>query len=695
MTETTPRRRLLPLLSAHPGGRSAMTCRYRCGDACFHDIPNTSGNDYFGDVVASAVSRRSLLKAGAVIAVTGAATTALGQEPAMAAPGKGGPGNGAPAGAPGLRFDAVAPNTADVLTPPPGYLQDIVLRWGDPLFTDAPAFDPANQSAEAQQRQFGYNCDYLGLLPLKGRQDFLLVANHEYTTEGMMFPGYDPDNPTAEQVATAWAAHGLSIVAVTSGRRGKRSGALDPVVGHRLNRRFHTGTAFELSGPVAGSPVVRTGADPEGRTVLGTLNNCSGGLTQWGTWLTAEENFNQYFAHAASVADPVVKERLRRYGMSGGASERKWERFDDRFDLTKEPNEANRFGWIVEIDPYDPTSTPRKRTALGRFKHEAATTRLTRDGRVAVYMGDDERFDYFYKFVSTGRYRRGDDRRNADLLDNGTLYVARFTGSSPAAEITGDGALPSDGAFDGGGEWIPLVTSTGSEAVSHVPGMSGVEVLTFTRQAGDAVGATKMDRPEDVEPSPRSGVVYLALTNNSNRGVVGQAGADEANPRTKNRHGHVVEVAERRNDAGELAFGWRIFLLCGDPNDPGTYFAGFDKSQVSPISCPDNVTFDKYGNLWISTDGNALGSNDGLFGVAVEGEFRGQVKQFLTVPRGAEACGPWVEDDRVLVCVQHPGETDGAAFETPTSHWPDGGTAIPRPSIAVAWRADGKKIGHA
>ncbi|MFH5824983.1 PhoX family protein [Georgenia sp. AZ-5] len=690
MSQTTPRRSLLPLLTpGHGGNRSAMTCRFRCGDACFHDVPNTSGNEYFGDVAARAFSRRTALKAGAVVAATAAVGTALGQQPAMAAPG-GSAGRGA--GAPGLRFSPVAPNTDDKLTTPAGYLQDVVIRWGDKLFSDAPDFDPARLTVAGQQRQFGYNCDYLGLLPLKGQHEFLLVANHEYTNEELMFAGYDPENPTAEQVEISWAAHGLSVVAVTSGKRGKRSGALDPIVDHRLNRRFHTGSEFELSGPVAGSELVRTTADPAGRTVLGTLNNCSGGLTPYGTWLTAEENFNQYFANGGAVADPVVRERLRRYGMSGGASERKWERFDDRFDLLKEPNEANRFGWIVEIDPYDSTSTPRKRTALGRFKHEAATTRVTADGRLAVYMGDDERYDYFYKFVTRDAVVEGDATHNAGLLDNGTLYVARFTGNSPAAEITGDGTLPADGQFDGAGEWIPLVTSTGTDAISHVPGMSGVEVLTFTRQAGDAVGATKMDRPEDVEPNPVTGLVYLALTNNTRRTVTE---VDEANPRMGNKHGHVMEIAEQGNDAGAASFAWRIFLLAGDPNDPSTYFAGFDKSQVSPISCPDNVAFDKYGNLWISTDGNALGSHDGLFGVAVSGEYRGQVKQFLTVPVDAETCGPWIDDDRVLVCVQHPGEGDGSSFEAPSSHWPDGGSSIPRPAVAVAWRADGKKIGHA
>jgi secreted PhoX family phosphatase len=685
----TSRRSLLPLVAGHGTGRSALTCRYRCGDACFHEVPNTSDNPYFGDVAASAFSRRSVLKAGAVVALAGAATTTLGRQEAVAAPTPGAPGANTDA-AVGLRFTPIAQQTDDGITVPAGYLHDVVLRWGDPLFSDAPAFDAANQTEAAQLRQFGYNNDHVGLLPLNNQDEQVMVVNHEYTSEPMMFPDYDPENPTEEQVRIAWAAHGLTVVGVTGKHRGPRSGAFDAIVDHRLNRRLHARTEFELTGPAAGSELLRTSADETGRLVLGTLNNCAGGLTPWGTWLTAEENFNQYFANAGAVADPVARERLSRYGLPTGASERKWERFDERFDLAKEPNEVNRFGWIVEVDPFDPTSTPRKRTALGRFKHEAATIRIAADGRAVAYMGDDERFDYLYKYVSRDRYVPGDAVHNATLLDNGTLYVARLTGDSPAAEINGTGALPSDGEFDGAGEWIPLVTGN----VSHVPGMTAEEVLIFTRQAGDAVGATKMDRPEDVEPSPRTGTVYVALTNNTRRTA---AQAHEANPRGNNKHGHVLELEEAGADAAAATFAWRILLLCGDPEDPSTYFAGFDKSQVSPISCPDNLAFDDHGNLWISTDGQpgTLGTNDALYGVAVAGKRRGEVRQFLAVPRGGETCGPVVTDKRVLVAVQHPGEIDGASYANPLSNWPDGGTSVPRPSIVVAYRADGKTIGQA
>ncbi|MCQ4200903.1 PhoX family protein [Streptomyces sp. NPDC060311] len=691
-------RKLLPLIGtpsgSHPGGRSAMTCRFRCGDACFHEVPNTSDNEYVGDVIAGALSRRSMMRAAAVVTVAAAGAGAVGvagAPSAQAATAAAGKGHGKPSrdrGARGLRFTPVAPNTDDAVTVPEGYRQDVVIRWGEPILRGAPAFDPERQSAKAQAGQFGYNNDFLALLPLRGEHDRqLLVANHEYTDEVLMFRGYDPENPTREQVEIAWAAHGLSVVAVEEERR---SGRLTPVARHRLNRRVTATTEFRLTGPAAGSDLVKTSADRTGRKVLGTLNNCSGGTTPWGTTLHGEENFNQYFANASSATD-------KRYGIGTGATERKWERFDKRFDVAREPNEVHRFGYVVELDPYDPESTPRKHTALGRFKHEAATVRLTHDGRPVVYTGDDERFDYFYKFVGSKRMRHGNSRwareHNLSLLDEGTLYVAKLSGDSPAIEIDGTGTLPRDGEFDGGGEWIPLVTATEDGAVSHVEGMSAEEVCVFTRLAGDKVGATKMDRPEDIEPSPTTGKVYVALTNNSNRGKSGYAGPDEANPRNSNKHGHVLELTERWNRADATRFGWSLFLVAGDPEDPATYFAGFPKDRVSPISCPDNVAFDDHGNLWISTDGNALGSHDGLFGVATKGDRRGELKQFLTVPTGAETCGPLVQDRRVLVAVQHPGEVDGASVEQPASTWPDGPGKIVRPAVVAVWRADGRDIG--
>ena len=345
----------------------------------------------------------------------------------------------------------------------------------------------------------------------------------------------------------------------------------------------------------------------------------------------------------------------------------------------------------MELDPLDPTSAPRKLSMLGRFKHEGANVTIARNGKAVVYMGDDERGDYMYKFVSREKY---DDsgtgaarKHNLRLLEKGTLFVAKFTG---------DGT--EDGEFDGTGEWIPLTSDT----ESYVDGMSVADVLIDARLAADTVSPTKMDRPEDVEPNPVNGKVYAALTNNSRRGSTHPV--DEANPLAEsqtrpdlgaplvtesgNRNGYVLELTPDNGNHTARTFTWVLMLVCGDPAAQETYFAGYDKSQVSPISCPDNVAFDKEGNLWLATDGNVLGSNDGVFRVPTTGSERGHVKQFLTVPRGAEACGPLLtEDSRSLFfAVQHPGEIDGATFAAPASTWPHSDD-FPRPSVCVAYRA--------
>ncbi|GAA0382180.1 PhoX family protein [Micromonospora gifhornensis] len=599
------RPRPLPLLgTTRHGSRDAMTCLYRCANACDHPVPNTSDNPYFGDLA-----------------------------------------------------------TLDTFVVPNGYDHAVLIRWGDPVVPGAPAFDLRRQTAAAQARQFGYNNDFVGVLPLdKGGRRALLVVNHEYTNEELMFPGFTSQEAlTVEQVKVAMAAHGMSVVEIervagTGQWRVAGSGR------RPYNRRVDAlSSTFELTGPVAGSSLVKTAADPKGRRVVGTLNNCAGGVTPWGTVLSGEENFDQYFV-GGDAAPEADKPQLARYGITTTAryrsGSRRWERVADRFDLARHPNEANRHGWIVEIDPYDPDSRPRKHTALGRFKHEGANVIVARSGHVVVYMGDDERFDYLYKFVSDKKFMTGDSwvarRHNLTLLESGTLYVAQF-GQTSAAEIDGSGALPSDGAFNGDGRWIKLVSGNRS----YVDGMSAAEVLTFTRLAGDRVGATKMDRPEDVEPSPHTGKVYVALTNNTSRGVGSNPKPDEANPRTANRHGRILELVEDRSDHTAETFTWSLPIVCGDPADPSTYFAGYDKTRVSPISCPE----------------------------------RGHLKQFLTVPRGAETCGPFVTGDNrsLFVAVQHPGETTGATVDNPASTWPDGDHA--KPGVVVTWRLDGGPVG--
>ncbi|QIX25377.1 PhoX family phosphatase [Nocardioides sp. JQ2195] len=664
-------RKLLPFVDrAHPGGRSSMTCLYRCGNACAHPVPNESANEHFEEVVARAVSRRSVLRAGAVGAAAAGVLGATGWGAVSPAAASGTARATAPAGGPLSRFSGIAPTaaTTDELVVPSGFTWSPLIAWGDPITRDAPAFDFDNQSVEAQRCQAGYNCDFTALL-LDGRgrgaRSGVLAFNNEYTNDELMFRGVGSSADLSDdQLRIVMAAHGMTIVEVRRERPGTPWRYLQA---GRRNRRLHSETPFVVDGPAAGHAALRTSADPTGKHVLGTLNNCAGGVTPWGTVLSGEENFNQYF-NTTGASDPDG--RLKRYGITSGG--RGWERVDPRFDVATEPNEVNRFGWIVEVDPDDPGSRPVKHTALGRFKHEGATIRLADDGRAVAYMGDDERNDYIYKFVSRKKHRPGNRRHNAKLLSEGDLHVAKFTG---------DGA--GDGQHDGTGEWLPLVV----DGRSQVPGWSVEEVLIWTRQAADLVGPTKMDRPEDVEANPVTWKVYAALTNNTAR-QPGQV--DEANPRGPNKHGHVIEISEHRNDAAAVTFTWQIVLVAGDPTDPSTYFAGFDRDQVSPISCPDNVTFDRTGNLWISTDGmpGTLGFADGLYMLPLEGRERGRLKQFLSVPVGAECSGPVISaDDRtVLVAVQHPGEVSGASPEHVVSTFPYLGDGQPRPAIAQVWR---------
>jgi secreted PhoX family phosphatase len=681
----------LNLLVTHNGrsSRQHVTCRYKCGDACSKPAPNTSDNEYFGDI-AKAVSRRSVLQAGSVAVLAVGAGSALAACARAEQPAATPTSSMAPAEPPpGMNFTAVAPNKEDAVVIPEGYQQAVVISWGDPILQNAPKFDVKAQTAAAQRGQFGFNNDFAGLLPVPGQKNrFLLVTNHEYASPQFMFPGYKDDAPTREQFDIEIAALGMSVVEVE-----RTPDGLKPVMGP-YNRRITADTPFTLTGPAAGTDFVKTQADPTGRTVAGTFANCSGGVTPWGTVLSGEENFHEYFGapEGAPASKPVDADRFERYGVTLEPSALKWESFDPRFDVANTPNETNRFGYVVEINPWDPNSTPVKHSALGRFKHEAANIYVTSDGTVVAYAGDDERFDYMYKFVSAKKVQPGTDpaamAHNLTLLDEGTLYVAKLTSDIPADEIDGSGKLPKEGAFSGTGTWIPLLRSgPDGQGESLVDGVTAQEAAVFTRFAADKAGATKMDRPEDFEANPKTGKVYVALTNNDKRGTNGEAPVDAANPRNENKSGQILELTD---DHAGTSFTWDLLLVCGDPAAADTYFAGFDKTKVSPISCPDNVAFDSHGNLWISTDGNALKSNDGLFAVALEGPNRGETKQFLTVPRGAETCGPIVTDDLVTVCVQHPGEGDEYSIDKPLSHWPEGGDGTARPSVVAVWKADGQ-----
>ena len=677
--------------------RAHVTCQYKCGEACWHDPGNTSDNEYFRDILRASASRRTVLRSSAGAAV------AIGATSLLAACGADDTSDSAVASSsavgdtppPGMNFATVAPNTEDAVVIPEGYRQEVVIAWGDPVLPGAPAFDFSRQTPEAQAMQFGYNNDFAGLIPVDGVSGhYYLVCNQEYTTEEFMFTGYQSGEPTEEQARISMAAHGITVVEVSTETG---TGAVTTIVGPR-NRRITATTPMRLTGPAAGTDFVKTSADPTGETVLGTFANCAGGITPWGTMLSGEENFDGYFSNASAVTDATAAERLERYSFDDDSDYHQWGRFDPRFDLAQEPNEANRFGYVVEVDPHDPNSTPIKHSALGRLKHEGATIHVVSsgpdEGTVVAYTGDDERFEYIYKFVSSRKMKTGVSAtaraHNIGILDEGTLYVASFTGDNPDA-VDGSGELPEGESFAGTGTWHPLLTvNADGSARSHVDGMTPEEVAVFTRLAADQAGATKMDRPEDIEANPRTGKVYCALTNNDERGTDGEAPADEANPRNENKNGQVIEITDNHTGTD---LTWNLLLVCGDPAAADTYYGGYDKTKVSAISCPDNVAFDPHGNLWISTDGNALDSNDGLFAIALDGAQRGQTKQFLTVPEGAETCGPIIGSDRVMVCVQHPGELDDHSADNPASHWPDGGDTQPRPAVVAVWRDGGTPIG--
>lgn len=662
--------------------------------------PESRRGDSFANIMERRLSRRDLFKWGAMgsaIVIVPTALTACGQSASEAPPAEETPeptaaaaeeisdgAGGASAAAGTIGFTAIEPDRTDEPTVPAGYTVLTLIRWGDPLTPDAPEFDAENQTGEAQSQQFGYNCDMVAFFPLPQGETAsdrgLLAINHEYTNTDIMFIDYDAEaGPTQQQADVELAAHGISIVEIQRNEDGIWSYNRNS----EFNRRLTAGTSeLELTGPATGHDLLKTSEDSTGTRVIGTLNNCAGGKTPWGTYVAAEENFHQYFGNLDALDDEAIKEMHARYGVPEAASRYMWENLYSRFDVAAEPNELFRFGWMVEVNPYDPTYLPKKRTAMGRFRHEAATFVVAPGGQVVAYSGDDARFEYVYKFVTDGTFTEGDPDANMDLLDEGTLYVARFHD-------------------DGTGEWLPLVYGEGPLTDENGFTSQG-DVLIKTRQAADLLEATPMDRPEDIETNPANGKVYIALTNNTNRGVEDNPATDEANPRVENRYGHIIELTEAGDDHATTSFSWEIFLLCGDPSDESTYFADFDKEQVSAISCPDNVAFDNSGNLWIATDGmpgtlglddeGEGGYHDGFFACPVAGEERGFVRQFFSSVAGSEVCGPEFTPDNttLFLAIQHPG--DGGTWDEPVSTWPDSAVP-PRPSLVTIVADDGSPIG--
>ncbi|MDG4893394.1 PhoX family phosphatase [Mesorhizobium sp. WSM4976] len=656
--------------------------RFRTSQLEENDGPpvNPTDNRTMGEIIAARFSRRGFLMGSLAISAIAATVSPLAlvaADEARAAEGS------------AFKFDELEAGIDDKHHVAPGYDADVLLRWGDPLFADSPEFNPLKQSAEAQAKQFGYNNDYVGYIPIDGSAEHgLLVVNHEYTNPHLMFPGIvsivEKDGKKAaevaplskEQVDVEMAAHGGTIVEIR-----KEGGKWQVMRDGKLNRRIMSTTEMAISGPAAGHDRLKTSADPSGTKVIGTLNNCAGGVTPWGTYVMAEENIHGYFSGELPQGHREAA-NYKRLGIPEGAYE--WGAHYERFNLTKEPNEPNRFGWIVEVDVNDPTSTPRKRTAMGRFKHEGAESIVARDGRVVFYLGDDERFDYVYKFVTAGTFNPNDRAANMNLLDDGTLHVAKF-------------------AEDGSVEWMPIVFGQGPLTAEN-SFASQADVLIETRRAADLLGATKMDRPEDIQPNAGNGKVYVMLTNNSKRKA---EQIDAANPRASNAFGHIIEIVEDGGDFAASKGKWEVLLKCGDPSvaDVGATFSTATSAH-GWFGMPDNCAVDSAGRLWVATDGQgpkATGRTDGLWAVDTEGAARATSKLFFRVPIGAEMCGPLFapDDQTAFVAVQHPGDggEDWEGFgrpsyyEDPSTRWPDFKPDMPvRPSVVAITKQGGGKI---
>lgn len=607
----------------------------------------------FDTVVERAISRRGFLSGvvsvGAATFLTG---TALGTGTVSAATQRFG-------------FTPVAANTLDTITVPDGFNWHVAMKWGDELFEDSiPLDNESRGDAASQEKAVGDNNDGMSLFTRDGRNIF--VVNNEYVNRGIIFGNRESGLPeTTDDVIKGMMGHGVTVAEIT-----QKDGQWEIIKGSELNRRITPNTPIDITGPAAGHELLKTDADPSGTKTLGTWNNCGNGETPWGTYLACEENFNGYFSASDEGFEQTPDQK--RYGLKNEDWGYGWAKADDRFDMSKHPNEPHRAGYVVEIDPFNPNSTPKKRTALGRFKHENAEVVLAPNGQVVVYMGDDERGEFIYRYVSNGKFSAAGD--NASLLDDGKLYAAKFND-------------------DQTGQWMELTPET--------TGLSSqAEICIRTRVAGSAVGATTMDRPEWVASNPNKAEVYCALTNNKNRGIKPNAGGDETpvggpNPRPANQYGQIVRWMPDNADHTADTFKWDLFVLAGNPGVHGhtDLNAGSRNiTEANMFNSPDGISFDDNGFLWIQTDGKY--SNEGDFAgqgnnqMLVGDTETGQIERFLVGPKECEVTGvTWSADRRTMfVGIQHPGERGD-------SSWPDGGSAVPKSGVIAVQRDDGGLIG--
>jgi secreted PhoX family phosphatase len=646
-------------------------------------VSNFSDNPTLIDIALSRVTRRTVLGAGsasAALAMTGGVAALLNAVPTSA--------QNAERARRLLGFEGIAASTDDAVKVPRGYTARVLIAWGDPV-SDGPEFRPdAGNSAFEQEWQWGMHNDGVVYFPIDGSSRHgLIVQNHEYTDDVLLFPD-GTANWNQEKTNKSLAAHGVGVIEV----RRHSNGRWRVVRPSEYARRITGHTPIRIAGPAAGDPRLVTSADPTGKLVLGTLNNCAMGFTPWGTYLACEENFNGYFRKAAGAPLTALEQR---YGLSTGGFGYNWHLTDARFridpavlpdqpDAPYEPNEPNRFGWVVEFNPFNPNGTPIKRTALGRMKHEGAWCQEARDGRLVVYMGDDEVFEYIYRYVSRQPWRQM-RRAGISPLNRGTLYVAKFDD-------------------DGSGRWLPLTPGN-----PRLAGWSLADILINTRGAADLAGGTRMDRPEWIDTFPDALTAVATLTNNSSRGATGtnpRTGfpfdpVNAINPRAANSYGQVVTWSYER-DFTEPTFRWDLFALGGDPDSAGSTSTIVGDKYGSP----DGIYVAPSGRLWIQTDVSGSTIDAGSYAgfgnnqmLCADPRTR-ETRRFLVGPRVSEITGVFVTPDErtMFVGIQHPGEAPSGANDPANpkqySSWPDGPSGgRPRSALVVITKNDGGKIG--
>ena len=603
-----------------------------------------AGDNCLEAIVAANPGRRSVLKNGllglSILPMMGALAACGDDDDDSASPSPTPSPTPTPAPAPSyaIAFAPVAANQNDTVTVPNGYTVDVMLKAGDSVEAGTPYSGSFPTPADAEKWAGGNHdgMEYFELSGVDPNVGGLLAINHELPDYNILFTGsYNAATASADQKALALSGVGISVVEVAKGSDGKWA----VKAGSRYNKRYTGNSSYKASGRGSG---LLSG------TIKGMLNNCSSGRTPWGTYLTCEESTDNYL-------DPTQPQ--------------------------------NNYGWVVEIDPYQELAAPTKRTGLGRFDHENVAHMTDSNRRVAFYMGDDGTPGCIYKFVCDRPYSATNRAANTDMLDHGTLYVARFnadgTGEWRALEQGQNGLLP--GASDPGN----VSQSTTPPAPVIVNFNSQSDVLINTKAAARVAGGTVMDRPEWLTVAPDNSAIYCTLTNNSGRQVT-----DAANPRTRNLHGHIIKFKEKDNSPLAMTFTWEIFLLAGDPklSSGGQHLVGDIKGDT--FSSPDGIRIDPQGRLWVQTDHSVPG-NSGVTGTTIDQAFghnamfyvdqtSKQSKRFLVGPLGCEITGIAYTPDlkTFFVNIQHP-----------TGNWPVAGQQ-PRSSTIVVTRTDGQPVGN-